>query len=196
MAIVQQSDVDKVSGDILKSGEADAAKADLKKQFGDGYIVLDSAFTSDSTGVKSSPAVGAEATDGKGTLAGSIIFSMVAIPKTEVGHYLDAYFAQRVDGKSDQKVYSNGRDSVSFTNISAKDNVFTANISTNGKIGPRINETALKDFAKGKNFGEIQSHVAAIGGVDNVDVKFSPFWVSVAPNDVKRITVEFKVDGA
>lgn len=194
--VVQQSDIDQVSGNVLKSGEADAAKADLKKQFGDSYIVLDNTFKSDTSGVKSSPAVDAEATDGKGALAGSVTFSIVGIAKSEAGIYLDAYFAQQIDGKSDQKIYANGLDKVSFTNITAKDANYTANISANGKVGPKIDESALKEYAKGKNLGDIQSHIQAISGVDNVDVKFSPFWVNSTPSDTKRITIEFKVNGA
>lgn len=194
--VVQQSDIDQVSGNVLKSGEADAAKADLKKQFGDSYIVLDNTFKSDTSGVKPSPAVDAEATDGKGTLAGSVTFSIVGIAKSEASIYLDAYFAQQIDGKSDQKIYANGLDKISFTNIAAKDANYTANISANGKVGPKIDETAIKEYAKGKNFGDIQSHIEAISGVDSVDVKFSPFWVSSTPNDTKRITIEFKVNGA
>lgn len=196
VTVVQQSDVDAVAGNIVKSGEADAAKSDLKKQFGDNYIVLDSTFKSDTAGVKPTPAVDAEATDGKGVLAGSVAFSLVAIPKSEAGKFLDAYFAQQIDGKPDQKVYNNGLSAVSFTNVSGESDTYAATISTNGKIGPKIDETALKEYAKGKNLGDIQSHVQSARGVDSVDVKFSPFWVSTAPSDSKKISVEFKVNGA
>ncbi len=196
VTVVQQSDVDAVSNDVLRSGEAETAKSDLKKQFGSEYIVLDGTFKSDTTGVKPSPAVGSEASDGKGTLGGSVTFSLVGISKKEAGKYLDAYFAQQIDGRADQKVYRNGVDTVAFTNFVSKDDHYTANISTNGKIGPKIDEAALKEFAKGKRYGEIQSHVQATNGVDNVDVKFSPFWVSTAPGDVNKISIEFKVNGA
>ncbi len=196
VTVVQQSDVDQVSDSVLKSGEADAAKADLKKQFGDGFVILDSTFISDSSAVKPAPAVGAESSDGKASLAGSVVFTIVAVPKPEASKYLDSYFAQQIDGKANQKVYANGLGQVSFTDVSGKDGTYNANISTNGKIGPKIDETALKEFTKGKRLGEIQSHIQAISGVDNVDVRFSPFWVTSAPNDVKRITIEFKVNGA
>lgn len=195
ITVVQQSDVDAVADTMLKSGEADAAKAELKKQFGDGYIVLENTFKSDTSAVKPSPAVDAESTDGKGALTGSVSFSMVGVPKSEAGKYLDAYFTQQIDGKTSQKIYSNGLSTVSFTNVTAKNDAFTANISTNGKIGPKIDEQALKAYAKGKSYGDIQSHVENISGVDSVDVKFSPFWVSKAPGDDKKITVEFKVNG-
>lgn len=196
VTVVKQSDVDAVAGNVLKTGEADAAKAELKKQFGGDYIILENTFKSDTSGVKPTPAVDAEASDAKGTLTGSVAFTIIAVKKSEAARYLDAYFAQQIDGNGDQRVYGNGLSAVSFTNISAKEANFSANISTNGKIGPKIDENALKEYAKGKRIGEIQEHIEAIRGVDSVDVKFSPFWVNSAPNDTKKITIEFKVNGA
>lgn len=193
--VVQQSDVDTVSNNILSSSDNDAAKKSLQDAFGSDYVVLDGSFKSDTSAVKPSPAVGAEATDGKGALAGSVTFSMVAVPKKELGTFLDAYFAQQIDGQNNQKVYDNGLKSVSFTNVNAVDSGFTANITTNGKIGPKIDDKSLKEYAKGKRLGEIQSYVQNINGVENVDIKFSPFWVNSAPNDVNKIHVEFKVNG-
>lgn len=193
--VVQQSDVDTVSNNILSSSDNDTAKKSLQDAFGSDYIVLDSSFKSDTSAVKPSPAVGAEADGGKGTLAGSVTFTMAAVPKRELGTFLDAYFAQQIDGQNNQKVYDNGVKSVSFTNVNAVDNGFTANITTNGKIGPKIDDKSLKEYAKGKRLGEIQSYVQNINGVENVDIKFFPFWVNSAPNDVNKIHVEFKVNG-
>jgi hypothetical protein len=196
VTVPTQEDVDKVSGDVNKSAAADAAKKELTSQFGKDYIILTASFKSDASAVKPTPAVGAEAADGKGVLAGAVNYTLTALPKSEVSIYLDAYFAQQVDGQNDQKIYSNGLNDVSFTNVSATDTGFTGNISTNGKVGPKIDEKSLKEFAKGKRYGEIQTYVKQIDGVNDVDVKFSPFWVSSAPNDVNRIKVEFKVNGA
>lgn len=194
--VVTQEDVDKVSGDVSKAGASDAAKKDLIAQFGKDYVVMDASFKADAGSVKPSPAVGAEASDGKGTLTGSVNYTLIALPKSELGKYLDEYFDQQLDGKNDQKIYANGLSAVSLTNISVGENGgATANISTNGKVGPKIDEVSLKEYAKGKRYGDIQSYVKEIDGVDNVDVKFSPFWVSSAPNDTKKITVEFKVNG-
>ncbi len=197
VTVVTQDDVDKVSGDVSKAGVSEAAKKELLAQFGAGYIILDASFKADSAGVKPTPAVDAEAPDGKGALTGSVTYTLVGLPKAEVGKYLDSYFAQQIDGKTDQKTYSNGLSTVSFTNVSAiEGGGMGANITTNGKIGPKIDEVALKEYTKGKRYGEIQSYVDEINGVDSVDVKFSPFWVSSAPNDTKKITVEFKVNGS
>ena len=192
--VVQQSDIDAVSDHIVSSSDTDAAKKALAAQLGSDYIVLDSTFKSDKGEVKPSPAVDAEAADGKGTLAGSVTFSIVAVAKSEMSTFLKAYFDQSIDGKTNQKVYDDGIKTVSFTNVNATEGGYTANVTTNGKIGPKIDENALKEFAKGKKTGEIQDYARNVNGVENVEVKLSPFWVTSVPGDTKKISVEFKVN--
>lgn len=192
--VVQQSDVDSVSDSIVSSSDSDTAKKSLTDQFGKDYVVISGSFKSDTSGVKPNPAVGAEADSGKGALAGSVTFSLTAVSKKDLGSFLDDYFAQQIDGQNNQKVYDNGVNDVSFTNVDATDGGYSANMTTNGKIGPKIDEKSLKEYARGKRLGEIQSYVQNINGVDGVDIKFSPFWVTSAPNNVNKIHVEFKVN--
>lgn len=196
ITVVQQSDVDAVSSSIGTNADADAAKQSLKKAFGDEYVVIADSFKQDTTAVKPSPAVGAEAADGKGTLAGDVVYTMSAVAKTELKSFLDAYFAQQIDGMANQRVYSNGLSGVAFTNFSRTDSAMTVNIAATGKYGPKIDEAVIKTAAKGKRYGEIQSYIQEIAGVESVDVTFSPFWVITAPNDEAKIQVSFKVNGA
>lgn len=44
-------------------------------------------------------------------------------------------------------------------------------MTTNGKVGPKVDENALKEFAKGKKTGEIQDYARNVNGVENVEVK-------------------------
>lgn len=196
ITVVQQSDVDAVATSVGTTSDADEAKAELKKAFGSEYAVISDSFKQDITGVKPAPAVGGEAADGKGVLAGDVVYSLVAIPKTELKLFLDAYFAQQIDGMANQKVYSNGIDGVAITNFARTDTTMSANLAATGKYGPKINESDIKTNAKGKRFGEIQTDIETISGVDSVDVKFSPFWVTSAPNDESKIRVEFRVNGS
>ena len=195
ITVVQQSDVDAVSSSVGTTSDADAAKQSLKTAFGSDYVVISSSFKQDTSGVKPSPAVDAESTDGKGSLTGDVVYSMMAVPKAEMTKFLDAYFAQQIDGMSNQKVYSNGIDGVAFSNFTRTDTSITANVAATGKYGPKIDTADIKTNAKGKRYGEIQSYIKGIPGVDSVDIKLSPFWVISAPNDDSKITVEFKVNG-
>ena len=194
VTVVEQGDIDTVSEQVVSSGESDAAKKALAKEFGDGYVVLDGSFKANKDDVKPSPAVGAEAADGKGVLAGSVTYTLSAVPKSELNKFLTEYFTQAIDGKTSQKIYDNGIKTVSFTNVNAVEGGYTAGVTTNGKVGPKIDENALKEFAKGKKTGEVQDYARNINGVEDVVVNLSPFWVTGVPNDTKKISVEFKVN--
>ena len=193
ITVVTADDVQKAT-DQLAGQSSDSIKKQLSDQLKTNSVVLDATFKADRSQVQPSPAVGEEASGGKAKLTGSVTYSMMGVNKTELSRYLDAYFAKQLEGKEEQRVYDNGKDKATFTDVTEVQNVFSGNVVANAKVGPKIDDDAIKNAAKGKRYGDIQSNIESIQGVDNVDVKFSPFWVSSAPNDVKRISVEFKLN--
>lgn len=195
VTVVQQTDVDAVSGAVVKTEESDAAKKALQDQYSKDYIPVADSFKVDSSAVKPSPAVNEEATDGKASLTGKITYSMVFVSKQEVGKYLDAYFAQQIDGRANQKIYGNGLSSAAFSGSVVDGERYIVTISAKGSVGPKIDENDVKQYAKGKKSGEIKAYVEAVNGVESANVSFSPFWVSTAPNDISKIKVEFKLNG-
>ena len=193
VTVVQQSDIDSTKANLVSDAEKDAAKKALLAQFGKDAKIIEESFTADLGGV-TIPAAGTEAPDGKATVGGAIKYSVKAVVKNDLNLFLDAYFKQQIDGKDNQKVYSNGASSVSLTNVTIAGDAITAKLTANGKIGPKIDEAAIKDYVKSKRIGEVQEYVKAIDGVKSVDVNFSPFWVHKVPGDIKKITVKFVVD--
>lgn len=120
---------------------------------------------------------------------------MVGVQKSEVTNFLNQYFQSQLQGQANQHVYDNGLSSVSFTNITIGSNQsVSAQLTATGKIGPAINNDQVKKLAEGKHLGDIQSALSNIQGVESVDVKYWPFWVSTAPNDPNRITIQFKLN--
>lgn len=194
VTVVTDGDAQKAL-DQVNQQNTDAIKADLKGKFDSTFIVLDQSFLPAQGNPQVTPAVNQEVPAGtQPTLVVSITYSLTGIAKAEVGHFLDDYFGDQIKGLGDRRVYDNGSGKVTFTNISQADKGFTANVVATAKIGPQIDDQKVKDSAKGKRFGDIQASIEAIQGVDNVDVKFSPFWVSTAPSDTKRINVEFNLN--
>lgn len=190
--VVSADDIQKAT-DQLTQQNSDAAKASLKKQLPTSVTVIDQTFKAAQGDLKSTPAVDQEAPDGKAKLTTSVTYSLGGVEKSEYGRFLDDYFAKQIESKDDQRVYDNGAKKVTFTNITAAGNGFTANIVANAKIGPKIDDAQIKELAKGKRYGDIQATIEAIQGVDNVDIKFWPFWVNSVPNDTKKISIEFQL---
>ncbi len=192
---VQRSDIEQARNRLNSSLDSNGAKRELASQFNsDSYIILGDTFKQNDSDIQPNVKVGGEATDGKAQLTGAVEYSLSAIEKREAGIFLDAYFKQQIDGKANQQVHSNGVNKLSVTNVSANGNAYNATITTNGKIGPKVDESELKDYAKGKRYAEIRSHVEKIEGVSSADVSFSPFWVQSAPNDTNRIKVVFDLN--
>jgi hypothetical protein len=193
VTVVTQDNIQKAI-EQLKTQNSDAIKKDLSTKLGADVVVIDQSFKLDQAAPVSSPAVDQEVAAGvKPKLTSEVTYSLSGIDKNELNNYLDAHYAKQLDGIKDQRTYDNGIKNVTFTNLNPVDSGFTANIVATAKIGPKIEDSVVKESAKGKRYGEIQSSLEAIQGVDNVDVKFWPFWVSAAPSDVKKINVEFKL---
>jgi hypothetical protein len=190
--VVSEEDAQKAM-DELEQQNSDDIKSDLKEKFNDTYIVLDTSFKTDKGNPEVKPGVGQEVS-GTATLSATITYSLSGVAKADVSKFLDDYFKDQIKGLDDRRIYDNGADKASFTDITPAEKGFAANLVATAKIGPKIEDENVKEQAKGKRYGEIQSSIEAIQGVDNVDVKFWPFWVSTAPNDTKKIKVEFNLN--
>jgi hypothetical protein len=190
--VVLQADVQKAK-EQLAALNTDEVKKKLKAKFGKEFVVIDSSFASTGGDPTSSPAIGQEATTGKAKLTREVTFTMSGVANSELDTYLNAAFKKTLTNKDEQRVYDNGRSSVKFDEFKPGDRSDTANISTTAQIGPKINDDVIKQQVKGKRVGEIMGDLKAIDGVSDVDVKLSPFWVTGVPDDIKKITIEFKL---
>lgn len=191
VTVVSETDVQAATDQLAKQ-DSDAVKEQLKGEFNDTFVVLDQTFQINNGQPQSSPAVGQEAS-GKAKLTTTITYTLSAVARADIDTFLTDYFTKQIEGQDDRRVYDNGSGNITFTNVAAAEGGFGANVVTTAKIGPKIEDAQVKELAKGKRFGEIQSSLESIQGISNVEVKFWPFWVSQAPNDTDKITIEFNL---
>jgi hypothetical protein len=191
VTIVTANDVQK-AGAALVEQPSDPIKAQLVKLFTNGETVIDDSFTIDHAAAISAPAVGSEVT-GPAKLTSSTTYTITAIAKTDLEIYLKANIEKQLVGKENQRMYDDGIDKVVLSTYTKTGDVATVKIVSTGQVGPKIDEAAIKEQVKGKIFGEVQSAIQQINGVSNVDVQFSYFWVRTVPNDINKITIEFKL---
>lgn len=191
--VVTAADVQKAKEQLV-SQENDAMKSQLKTSFKSGAKPIDASYGVDYANVTSSPAIGADTDSDTAKLSASVTYRMAGLSSPELDKYLNNAVGQRIQGQKDQKVYENGRASASFQDVKAAQNGFALTLIATAKIGPQLNEQEIKNDAKGKKGGEIQASLQAVAGIEDVDVRYFPFWVSSVPNDDKKITVQFKVN--
>ncbi len=64
-------------------------------------------------------------------------------------------------------------------------------MAATGQVGPNIDDEDVKQRSASKRYGDVQSELESINGVDEVDVRFWPFWVRKVPGNHDKISVEF-----
>lgn len=193
--VVTAGDVQKASEKLVALDDEEI-KQELIAQFANGEIAIDSSFTVKRDSAVSSPAVGKEATGGKAKLTSSTTYTITAIAKSEIQVYLKDVITKQITNANTQKIYDDGIESAVLTGYLKTDKNTTVNLGTVGTIGPNINQDTIKEQVKGKRFGDIQSLLGNIEGVNDVDVRFSYFWVTTVPDDLNKIEIEFKLENA
>lgn len=192
--VVSEDDISRASNKMIEQN-SDGIKKQLISEFDSGVIAVESSLKSDKGNVISAPSAGEEAANGKATLTGTVTFSMIGVSRTEVSKFLKAFFDNQLKESKGQRVYDDGAGKASFTNVqSSEGDNYSATVVATAKLGPKIDDKAIKEQSKGKRYGEIQSSIERVPGVENVDVKFSPFWVSTVPKDTNKIKIEFKLN--
>jgi len=190
--IVLQADVQKAKQQLADQNSNEMKEA-LAGKFNPDVKVIDTSFTVSAADPVSSPEIGQEAPNGKAKLTSETTYSMTGIPTSSLDEFLKQSLESTLTSKEDQRVYETGLKKVAFANFKQSERNAKVEVSTVGQIGPKIDDTKIKEMVKGKRYGEIQADLKAIDGVNDADTKFWPFWVSTVPNDANKIKIEFKL---
>lgn len=191
--VVTGDDIERAKGKLLGESK-DEMKQELSQTFKNGEKVIDSSFNAKMEKATSKPAAGAEAPDdGKAVLTVPTTYTIYAVAPMDVEKYLNDGLTALMTDQNSQQIYETGAEGVEIDNFKTDKDKITATIATTGQIGPKIDAELIKNEAKGKRFGEVQSRLLSINGIDDVEVKFSFFWVRSVPNNLNKIDVEFKL---
>lgn len=177
----------------ISSQDIESIKAELKKQFSSDMVLVNESFVAEQGSPVVVPAVGEEATAAK--LSIETKYSMIGFKRTDLGTILDKDLKRQIAGVPNQSVYDKGLDAIRFANFSKEDKNFKVTAQTTGYIGPLIDSVKLAKDLAGKREGEIIAKVKTYEGIESVDVRFSPFWVSTAPSQDK-IIIKFQISNA
>lgn len=192
VTVVSADDVKRAS-DLLNEKKVDSLHTDIEQSFGESVAKIKDSYQEQRSTPAPSVAVGSEAT-GAVKLKTMVTASMIGIEQSELSTYVKAKVGKELEDKTSQRIYKDGVDKAQFAQFSNQSGNLSVRLAVNAVVGPTIDEEKVKEQSRGKNYGDIQSALEAIKGVENVDVKFSPFWVHTVPNDTKRINVEFKLN--
>ena len=191
VTVVSEDDLAKATAALGEKKVSDL-RSKLESSFSESNVVIKETFQEKRGDPVPSVKLDEEAT-GPVTLKSTVTASMMAVERSEIQKFLKTGIQSEIEGMKSQKIYSDGSSDVKFSQFVNDAEKPKIRLTANGKIGPVIKEDEVKEQSLGKNYGEIQLALEAIDGVEDVDIKFWPFWVRTVPNDVDRITVEFKI---
>lgn len=188
--VVSQDDVDKAK-ESLTAPKVDEIKNSLKKQFGANYLIIDESYISEPGQPVSTPAVGEKATKAKLTL--ETTYTIVGIQRSDAKSVIEKVVNDYLKDNSNQQTNDLGENTISFQAFQkAANNKYSVRLVTTAYVGAKIDLASLKNKMAGKRFGEIEAIANEIPDVQNVDVKFSPFWVTSAPA-ADKIEISFTI---
>lgn len=187
--VITENDINAAKEKITELGREEAI-SELKNKFDASAVVINESLKIEVGEAKSSVEVDKEAPENKATLEQTVKYSMTAIVRGRLVEYIDQLVLKQEEGaKVKQKVYQSGDDQLQFDDYTSKDGNVSVKIITQVRIGPSISIDEVKEFAKGKNYGDIQSRYETIEGIETVSVDFRPMWVRRVPNNTDRINV-------
>jgi hypothetical protein len=187
--VVTQADVDAAKAKFASNDEA--AKQQLKKTLeGQNYFVIPDTFTVKDPQTTISPNVGEEGTEV--TVSEKGTYTMIGVKEADLEKIIDQAVSSEID-TDQQQVQDYRLDNATFRVVKTEPNgnvVLTVNAEV--AIGPKINQDELKKEIAGKKRGDTANVIKEIPGVKEVDVDYSPFWVTKTPKKQTKITFIFE----
>ncbi len=116
-------------------------------------------------------------------------FTMLGIKQADLKTLILANVKKQID-EDKQKVLKDGLSDAQFTqDVPATATSASVGVRVTSVAGPFIDIEEIKRNAAGKKEASIRANIQDIPGVTGVEVNYSPFWVSKAPRDISKITV-------
>ncbi len=184
--VVSDADLDSAKQKI--AAKENTARSELLTQLSDGGLFgLSETYKTVKAEVTSSPKVGDEAGDVTVTVITS--YSMLGV-KTELMETMISNATKEEIDTTKQTILNTGLQQAKFrVTEESSANVFKLNIESTVVAGAQLRENDIREMARGKKRGFIESELKSRPGVKEATVQYSPFWVMSTPKKASKITV-------
>ncbi len=186
--VISQSDIDTAKSKIAAQDAAQQKQelqASLKAK---GLLPVPSTFIAGEPQVTTSAKVG----DAAETVTVTAVtpYTMLGMQQADLQSLVVANVKKQIDNKK-QKILDDGVAKAVFSQQApGSPTSAVVAVKVQSVAGPEINVEQLKKQVAGKKAGDIKQLIGELPGVTEVQVKYSPFWVSSAPKDVQKITID------
>ena len=184
--VVAQSDIDGAKQQIAAQSTA-AIKQQLASGFQNvGLYAVQATFQAGTPSATTSANVGDQADNV--TVTENVTYTMFGAKQQDL-HQL---VANNVDTKIDtskQVILDDGLGSATFTTQSQTDSKAIIALQDTAIAGPDLKVDTLKPQVAGKKAIDAENVIKSNPGVTDVNVSYSPFWVSAIPKNTSKISI-------
>lgn len=185
--VLSQADID--TAKQKASQDSEGAKNDLVAKFKEQNLyALPPTIKPHEQTVDSSAKVGDEASNVSVTVKTK--YTMLGVKQEDLEKLIDNNAKDQIDIQK-QKIsdYGLGNASIVINSTKSTDNQ-TMSFQTTAIAGASIDTEALKQDMAGKKKGDVKAMVSSMPSVQDVNVLYSPFWVTKAPSNPAKINIE------
>lgn len=182
---VNQNDINNAKAKISPSDSS--LQQTLESQLkGGGYYPIEATYQAGTPNVTSSANVGDVATSV--TVTETITYTMFGVHQSDLNTLIDNQVNSQIN-TSQQSVLDTGLSNAVFNINTVSSSSAQLTMSTNATAGPQLDVNSIRQQAAGQKEGAIKNQISNNPDVTSVSVSVSPFWVSTAPKNTSRITV-------
>lgn len=189
--IINQSDINSAKEKLASQVDA-AVEAELKGKLDDkGLFIIPESFNAGTPEITASAKAGDQVDSV--TVTQKTTYSVTAAKKADLERIVTTAVEKEID-KDKQKVLNTGIDKSVFKLQNQQNNSAQVLMSmdTTSLVGPQLDDNELKNQVAGKKAAEAESIIKEYPGVTEVEVKYSPFWVSSIPGKTDKITITYE----
>jgi hypothetical protein len=182
--IVQSSDIESAKSKI-SAQDTSAIKTQLRSQLeNQGLKAIDATFVAGAPTTTTS--VSAGATADSVTVTQKITYTMMGTTQADLKKLVANAVNSKID-TSKQSITDYGLDDASFS--SQDPGSGAVSMAVTAVAGPDLKIADLRKQVAGKKTGDAQKALKTNPGVTDVNVTYSPFWVTSIPGNESKITI-------
>lgn len=189
--VLNQSDIDSAKQKLAAQVDT-AVRDELAGKLKDnGLYVVNDSFNAGNPEVTVSAKAGDQVDSV--TVTQKTTYSLVGAKQSDIEELIKESVADEIDTDK-QKVLKTGLDTAVFKLQSQQNNSAKVQMSLSATVlaGPKLDDEQIKSQVAGKKLNETQELIKAYPGVTDVEVKYSPFWVSSNPKKTEKITISYE----
>jgi len=190
ITVVSQADIDSARQKTASAGLEVAKQEIIVQSKASRATPLEATFASAEPMTTTAPGVGAEASEVTVTTVTG--YTMLSVNSDDLKQFIETDIKSKINSGT-QVILGNGLNQAIFKDIEQQRNkTYNFGVSVIGSAGVKQDEAEIRQAVKGKKKGDVETILNGRPGVREIEIKYSPFWVTRTPADPNKIKINFE----